>query len=172
MLGVRDDTEMNSSQVYQKEELKEMKYALITSRQWFQDLNASKARLNMLMAAQEKAFLQIRKRKEKEVAELIGQAKAGEATVKLMTGLYSSEEKEDLVRAVKVSQEFEQIYNNYVRITKRHEILQRISEAQQKKIEELRNEQSKLDEKLTVRRPQSSWKRIFLSLYCARTEED
>lgn len=164
--------ELDPSKKCSKEELDEIKNVIISSRGWFQDLEARKSRLSNIMAAQEKIYMQLRQRRQMEIAELMKIAEAGEAVVKLMTGYHKPEEKDELIEKVKGEKLFEEKYNNYAKIQKQHEIIQRIAEFQQKKIEELKVERTTLHEELRETRERFSWKKIFLSLYCARTEED
>lgn len=164
--------ELDPCHEYRQEELSDMGKYIISTRVWFQDLEERKRRLNLLFRAQQRAYLEIRERKRKELAQLTKATEAAEATVKLMTGLYSTEEKDELVQIAKGMEEFEEIYNKYVRMTKKQEIIERVAQFQRKKIEELKAEHSKLNEELREVKKSNSWKKIFLSLYCARTEED
>ena len=166
------DMELHPSQNYGQDELNEMRDCIISSRRWFQDLQARKKRLEMLLKAQEKAYFEIQKRKQREIDELTRVAAAGEACMKLMTGEHKPEEKDELREKVKGVNTFEDTYKNYIRVSKQHEILERVAQFQRDKIEELQAENSKKKEELREVRERNSWKRIFLSLYCARTEED
>ena len=126
----------------------------------------------MLIQDQEEADLEIRKRRLSEVQHMTQVAEAAKAIIKLMIGYHKPEEKNELIQTAKSAPECEEMYKSYLRFIKKNEIMERIVEFQKKRLEELKVQHSKMSEELRKAKADSSWKRVFLSLYCARTEQE
>ena len=143
-----------------------------STMQWVRNLEERRARLIMLIKAQGEANLELRKRKQSEVDHMTKVAEAVTAIIKLMIGYHTPEEKDELIHRAKSAPECEEMYKSYLRFIKKNEIMERIVEFQTKRLEELKVQHSKVTEELRKAKADSSWKRVFLSLYCARTEQD
>ena len=167
-----NNLELEPSREYRHDELLEMGSYLNSSRQWMGDLEVRKRRLTMLLKAQERMYSCLKERERQEIDHLARITEAGEAGRRLMNGLYKPEEKDGLIIKLRGTPEFEDVYKKFLRKEKEQDIMDRIVEFQRKQIEELKAQHSKLNEELQQVKARTSWKRIFLSLFCAKTEEE